>query len=360
MDEWPGRWVDDEDVAAACGDERDWFQYQHRLKASRNIRDTFWEVRGRRRKLTSRYLGRGRKFEFAQIQIVGDVGASKSTLSVKEAAYWHERGHVVVTNGPALFGLRVEGSEIYTIVDRVPQMTVIIIDEAHSGLGGNLVQTIGYQEFLKLCAGIRKKQCRLILPTAMAEDVGRRIREMTSEVWEPVKPTIARRDYGYRITQPPHSDPANFVLCWQIWHGFPFREHRYRSKFPKADDIRLQQGEPVRRAFLCTDSFMPLDTFTGDHARREAMDEYREQQNQQNLTAEHQTVLMYLARRLQDEEGPPTYIHPETVSFDTGIEKARLGRVMLALFGDVDDMQARQGYRMEKIGPAMMRKFRRG
>ena len=61
--EWAGRWVTEENVQNACGDERDWFTYEMRHKAYDDAWSRYYWSDKRKR-------NRGSKFKFAQIMII--------------------------------------------------------------------------------------------------------------------------------------------------------------------------------------------------------------------------------------------------------------------------------------------------
>ena len=61
--EWAGRWVTEEDVQNACGDERDWFTYEMRHKAYDDAWARYYWSSKRKR-------NHGSKFKFAQIMIL--------------------------------------------------------------------------------------------------------------------------------------------------------------------------------------------------------------------------------------------------------------------------------------------------
>ena len=214
---WAGRWIDEDDVAMSCGDERDWFDDpEMRFQAHRDAMTRFRQGRARRRKMAS-------GFNFAQVMFIGDMGASKSVSACHEAYRWFQRGHPFFHNGGFNFGRLVEGADIYELVDRVPRHSVIGLDEAHTGLESGMAMSTGVRSFAILCAGLRKKNCKLLLMSAMARMVVRIVREMTSEVRRPLKIQASPLDHGFGIEYPAHSDPRNFVLCWEVWYDFPFR-----------------------------------------------------------------------------------------------------------------------------------------
>ena len=109
-------------------------------------------------------------FDFAQIMWVGDMGASKSVSAAEEAFYWFQRGHPFFHNGGFNFGRVVEGADIYEIIANVPMYSVIAIDEAHTGLESGMSMSTGVRGFAILCAGLRKKGCKLLLMSCHGQD----------------------------------------------------------------------------------------------------------------------------------------------------------------------------------------------
>ena len=353
--EWAGRWVSEQDVLMACGDPRDWFTYEMRLQAYQEAWARYYHARRRKRNPSS-------KFNFAQVMIIGDMGASKSTMAAWECHKYWQRGHAVFHNGPFLFGRVVEGSAIYEIVDQVPRNSIVVIDEAHSTLDSGMVMSSGIRAFNSLCAGLRKKNCRLILISAMASMIGRRVRDMCSEVWRPCKPNIEAADFGYSVEYPGHSNPRNFVFAWEVWRDFPFRgedltssRHRRRG-FGPSDDTRVATGEAVRNAFLLTNSFDPVEPGVAQqYATKEAMNKYRNQA-QQGLTEEHRNLVAYLWGRCT-EAAPPAHINAAAVAFQLGMNPAAVGRMMSGLFGDVDGIKTSKGYDLPTIKDAISDRF---
>ena len=354
--EWPGRWANEDDVAMACGDERDWFTHKMRLAAYRDQRARYKLARRRRRNLA-------RHFNFAQIMIVGDMGENKSSLAVFEAQKWEQRGHLVVHNGPYLGGRYVGGSGIYQIVDRIPRNSVVLIDEAHTGLESGMAMAAGVREFIILCAGLRKKNCRLLLVSAMDTMVVRRAREMTSEVWKPLRPKVHTANFGYDTPLPGHSNPANFCLVWDIWRGFPYRGQNLIDRngrkrgFGRPDDRRLVMGEAVRNAFLLNDSFQPVESATAHQfATKKAMDLHREREAHRGLTDDHRQLIGYLWNRSNSADAP-LHIKAPAIALALGMPSAAVGRLLSALFGDVDGIQTAKGYDVDMMKDALTAKF---
>ena len=165
-DQWPGRWVDARDVMLSSGDERDWFTFPQRMEAHVRAMKLFrqcseaptpaqaWPQPGLR--LRPDHVGGGHG---GVEERVGGRGG---------AFYWFQRGHPFFHNGGFNFGRVVEGADIYEIIANVPMYSVIAIDEAHTGLESGMSMSTGVRGFAILCAGLRKKGCKLLLMSAMA------------------------------------------------------------------------------------------------------------------------------------------------------------------------------------------------
>ena len=354
--QWAGRWINEEDVALSFGDDRDWFSLEQRMATFHEGVQRYQTARRRRRKLSS-------GFDFAQVMFVGDMGAKKSVAMGHEAYKWFQRGHPFFHNGGYNFGRLVEGAEMYELVDRVPRNALIAIDEAHTGLESGMAMATGVRAFAILGAGLRKKNCKLFLATAMAKMVVRTVREMTSEVRQPLKVGITVQDHGYPLDYPQHSNPLNFVLVWQVWLNFPFRgvdltEGKRRTRnngLGPADDTRMAHGESVRNAFLITDSFRPVDTAQAQrYAGKAAMDEARSAHT--GFTDEHRRVVTYLWERATSGECPP-YIKPEMVGMALGMKPSAVGRLMNGIFGDVEGVRKKDGYDMAIVGNKIAERF---
>ena len=354
--QWAGRWINEEDVALSSGDDRDWFTLEQRMATFHEGVQRYQTARRRRRKLSS-------GFNFAQVMFVGDMGAKKSVAMGHEAYKWFQRGHPFFHNGGYNFGRLVEGAEIYELVDRVPRNAVIAIDEAHTGLESGMAMATGVRAFAILGAGVRKKNCKLLMASAMAKMVVRTVREMTSEVRRPLQVGISVQDHGYSLDYPEHSNPLNFVLVWQVWLDFPFRgvdltEGKRRGRnngLGPADDTRMAQGEGVRNSFLLTDSFRPVDTAHAQrYAGKAAMDEARSAQT--GFTDDHRHVVTYLWERATSGECP-AFIKPEMMGMALGMKPSAVGRLMNGIFGDVAGVRKKDGYDMAIVGNKIAERF---
>ena len=355
---WAGRWIEEPDVALSSGDDRDWFRYQMRLRAHLDGMKRFRQARRYRRKLSS-------GFEFAQVMFVGDMGAKKSVSAAHEAYKWFQRGHPFFHNGGFNFGRLVEGSDIYELVDAVPRNSVIGLDEAHTGLESPMAMSTGVRSFGILEAGLRKKNCKILLMSAMAKMIVRTVRDMTSEVRRPLKVNIQENDHGFKVDYAPHLDPRNFVVVYEVWRDFPFRgidltegKRARKDGLGPPDDVRMVQGDSVRNAYLLTDSFRPVDTAHAQRfAGKAAMDAARAGNNAAGgLSDDHRMLISYLWQ-FSASGGAPRFIQVEAIALELEMESSHVGRLMRGLFGTVDGIKKKGGYDMMMLQEAIAAKF---
>ena len=358
---WPGETVTEDAVAVASGDERDWFIYRMRLAAFRRGRALFLRARRRRRKYSS-----GLRHE--QIMFVGQMGAKKTVSAAEEAFRWYQRGHPVFHNGGFLFGNYVQGSDIYEIVDDVPKYSVILVDEAHSTLESGSGATTGVRGFVILEAGLRKQNGKLLLMSAMAKKVHPMVREMCSTVRRPLKVIIRKEDFGYAVSEPGHSDPANFVIVWEEWRDYPFlgtdiidgqvgQKGKYGLGPP--DAVMMAQGESVRNAYMLIDSFAPVERSVAmRYAGKQAMeDAWARKEGGGELSDDQQAIVWWLHQRLQQPECPAT-LKTGVVAMAVEMGDSYVGRQMSKLFGDIDGVQAsRGGWKTDQLRRALAAKF---
>lgn len=357
---WPGETVTEDAVAVASGDERDWFIYRMRLAAFRRGRALFQQARKRRRKYSS-------GFRHEQIMFVGQMGAKKTVSAAEEAFKWYQRGHPVFHNGGFLFGNEVKGADIYEIVDDVPKYSVILVDEAHSTLESGSGTTTGVRGFVILEAGLRKQNGKLLLMSAMAKKVHPMVREMCSTVRRPLKVVIRKEDFSYAVSEPGHSDPANFVIVWEEWRDYPFlgtdiidgqvgQKGKYGLGPP--DAVMMAQGESVRNAYMLIDSFAPVERSVAmRYAGKQAMEDAWARKEGGELSDDQQAIVWWLHERLQQPECPAT-LKTAVVAMAVGMGDSYVGRQMSGLFGDIDGVQAsRGGWKTDQLRRALAAKF---
>lgn len=276
--DWPGRPVDDDDVRDASTDFRDWFNVHERLAAFHAAEDVHeYVLKNPRRRWKVGQEEDG--WNFGMRMVVGKMGAKKSIWVCRQAYKWYAKGYPVFSNATLLFGNRVTGAELYDIVALIPPNSFIFIDEAHSTFESRLSGTTGVMAFEGMTAGLRKKNCHMDFASALSQRISRGIRVDCEELIRPIKMEVAlKTDRKYSNK----TNPANFMMAWQHWGGYPFAEHDIiapRMKqhgIGKPHHVRLAKGEGVRNAFLLTDSFDPLGIMEAQmYAGRQAMDDSR-------------------------------------------------------------------------------------
>ena len=270
VDEWPGQRATPERIALASGDEEDWFTYEEHVHAWQQAEDNFDFNRKRR----GRSLKAG--FEFAQILVTGKMGAFKSVSVTDEVLRYYERGHAVFHNGYQLLGWELGDMEIFDIVETIPKYSVVVLDEAHATLESAMGRSVALRMFLFLATGLRKKGCRIYLPSANDRMIYAPIREMCSEVRRPRKvnvqvnrPRLRWEKGGIRQAL----RPENFIYAYDVWRDYPYqrgdiltgqvtegrgRQQRRNGGLGPPDDTIVVHGERVRNAMLLNDSFKPV------------------------------------------------------------------------------------------------------
>ena len=109
------------------------------------------------------------------------------------------------------------------MVELIPRHSILAIDEAHSVLDSRLSGTYGLSSFEQLLAGLRKKDCKVFLASAMWQMIAPQVRSMTSELITPLKVNVDRSTVDGRRSIPPSRDRANFIVVAEHRGNFPFR-----------------------------------------------------------------------------------------------------------------------------------------
>ena len=269
VSEWPGRWVDENDViqAAKNGYGRDWFRYWHRY----NRWEEVWGEggvyeRARAKMKPDDYF---RVFDWNQRLLFGDYGAGKSTRFVALANHWAQHGIPTFHNGLYLGGRVVEGDEIFTLMQYMPKCSVLGHDEAHGTAPGRLAASTAVATLRGLGANIRKLNVDWSLIGAQYKDVHPMVLEECVEAMELKKVPVQIDDETLRHTEP-WNNPANFVLAWNLWLDYPYKRMRERQRqsrrnrdqeeeevegFGTPDFWGEMDVEEARWAFALTDSF---------------------------------------------------------------------------------------------------------
>ena len=280
-DKWAGRPVDQQDIEAASGDPDDYFSARQRLAVARETEKAYRRHHLRPQQWTRRTR---EKFQWGLVIVSAPMGFGKTTAASLIARKWYRRGHMVFHPGGFLFGRVVNQADLYTLVDNVPLYSVILVDEAHSGLEASMSNTKGVSSFSQLCAGLRKKRCLIILMSAMAWQLAPSIKRMCTEVWRPLKMTVKYRE-GVKPGKG-LKNPGNFTLRMEIYKNSPFNraatgvkaKESYMGFGPPDKEVRwadtLAQRRQVMLAQASIDTFMPVEPGVArNYATKAAQDE---------------------------------------------------------------------------------------
>ena len=332
--EWPGRRTNEEDVAAACGDGRDWFRYWHRLEKHREL----WASYDRRRqgKKDDHYY---RGFKWNQRLIIGMYGVGKTTIAVANGLSRLQRGFPFFHNGSGLVGWVLFGDEIFTAMAIIPPCSVLLFDEAHTTLPGRLGGSTAVSVCQSLGANIRKINCQWDIVSAQHNTVHQMIRADCVEVLRPFKPDIdtggTRRPTGLQTW----NDNRNFILAWDVWEGTPFADpevRRWGMDTKPADYWALLSGEAARNAFLMTDSFQRIDAGNAVLADKEnikdSLRRLRGQAESDARSPQQAAVLEVVASIVESNTNEP-YVTAGQISQATGFNSASVGRIVNEMFG---------------------------
>ena len=260
MSAWPGRWITRYDIMASCGDDRDWFRYGHKFEAYKQVVMEFFHARHARRSIR-------KDFSWNQVLLMGDYGVGKTTLAAKIALEMFRLGHPVFSNASILFGWHLEAEELYTALGSMPKNAFLLVDEGSAALSGRMGHGVSVATFTEMNLNSRKKNVYLMYATAQDWELAASVRRGCKEVWRPLpkdRMIILNDEDGDDWSaekRPPHSDPDNFRLAWDVWDGFPYRKADIIDG--KDDDkgfgdptvTMYDEGENVRMAYLLNDSF---------------------------------------------------------------------------------------------------------
>ena len=261
MSAWPGTWINQYDVMASMGDDRDWFRYWHKYNAwEQVVKEFFWNRKKRREK------DRSKDFKWNQVLIMGDYGVGKTTLGSKIALECFRQGHAVFSNASLMFGWHLEGEELYTAMGFMPRDALLLVDEGSAALAGRVGHGVAIASFGEMNLNSRKKNAIVVYMTAQDYELAAVIRRGCKEVWRP-KPKdkmviVDDEDDDWSGERRlPHSNPDNFRIAWDVWDDFPYRKADIIDG--KQDDegfgdptfTYYDEGENVRMAFMLNNSF---------------------------------------------------------------------------------------------------------
>ena len=254
---WPGEPIGRQRLKESWGDEREWFRYGHRLGAAERMWVQWARARVRRRNLSAGW-------SWNQVLIVGEYGASKTTLGNYLALNDAERGHPLFFNADLLWGWELQGRAAYTAMSLMPKYSWLLWDEASSALPSRLNSGV----FVTIAGdnnlNTRKIGARVAYMSAQDREVAPKIRQECYQVMLPVKVegVVAPTSGGEDRRPSPANDPDNFRLIWHVWSGFPFKRKNLiegtdvnQKTMGKPDFTMYAHGERVRRAFLLNDTW---------------------------------------------------------------------------------------------------------
>ena len=268
MSMWPGTWVNERFVMAACGDERDWFRYWHRHQAYARAWAEFCDARRRRRKFSS-------GFDWNQVLIIGDFGAKKTTLGIKVARYFFGLGHPVFSNASCLFGWHLPHETLYTSMAQMPKNSVLLIDESSAALASRVAHGVAISTFVEMSLNTRKQNCYTILMSAQDRDVAASVRHHCREVWRPLGIDALTLDAPSRPIARQSENPNNFAMGWDVWDDYPYRRsdiiegRKEDAGFGPPSATWYDEGEAVRNAYLLNDTFQLAQVGAATTADRE-------------------------------------------------------------------------------------------
>ena len=251
IDEWPGYKVTLAEVAAACGDGRDYFRYWHRALRHLETWEVFYAARERHNEQW--YYDH---WDWNQRLIMGIWGGGKTSIMVVDALGGNQDGIPCFHNGGPLFGWFLPGDEVFTAMGTIPPVSNLKTDEAHMVAARRLGAMTSVGVLKDLGANIRRKLCKWDLATGHYKDVHPQILEDCVEVLEAIKvqpSDTGRRPAGLEAWD----DPNNFLVAWKHWGGSPFKNKPDWQREGLGDDYAYGWYDwvAVRNAYALNDSF---------------------------------------------------------------------------------------------------------
>ena len=375
MDEWPGEDLTEDDVWLAALDERDWFDFPRRLQAHhdyRNRLDMGWYRRQRG------IWGRKRpppRFDFAQIGVVGDMGAGKTTIVGSEIEHYGQFGHPAFhlynpDNGRPSWtvGKKIHPADLYEVIEVLPMGSILAVDEGHTFFDSRMAGTSGIGAWQQHSAGLRKALCRIYIPTAMMVLLAPNVRESCSEVWQPLKVEVD----DHRLPDekpPPQSDPKNFLQVWHCWFGHPFRRadiingrNRVKRGLGPPHDTQVRQGAAVREGFKITDTFLRVaGAQAQQYARKSQQEEARERRRgEQDDVSTLSPVQNSVLRSIWETciNGYSEDFTVGSIAFKAQVNQSAASQMVSAFLGDIPGVKKADGrYRCDRVMKVLPMKF---
>ena len=344
--DWPGRRVDEIDVAEACGDGRDWFRFWHRIEKHRELwaKYDYWSAR----RTSDDYY---RDFEWNQRLIMGPYGAGKTTTGVLTGIARLQDGFPFFHNGPSLVGWVLEGDEIFTTMAVQPPCSYLLLDEANTTIPGRLVGATGVAMMRELAANIRKINCQWDIVAAQWYSIHPAARLECFQVLQPF--SVGMADEWPGVDE--WDNPSHFNLAWMVWEDYPFQKPEVQKGGLDAipyDYWCSLSGDPARDAFALTDSFRRVNAGEAALARSEniknRMREIREDNKTNGRSPKESAVneaLDAILKGIDPDESP--FIRPGDLAYVTGLHGSEVGRIINDKYGIKNERN--KGYSTELL-----------
>ena len=251
-EKWPGVPVTEEHVELAAGHALDVLSREERLRAHRMV-DALFHERYETRRVMPHWV-----FQL----LLGQMGSGKTTLALLMAAMAHIKGWPVFHTGSLLFGRALRANEVYTAVNNIPDNSVYFIDEAHVFMGLAADNSRHSMLLLQSIAGLRKKNCKLMLATAADDLMSRKLKREAHEVLTPWKPALlntrrsgSRRDVRRRMMRLPPLNAAPeksslFRMGYDTIENYPFAQDGILERMGLAPSHENPETHTVRRRII--------------------------------------------------------------------------------------------------------------
>ena len=274
MRNWPGVPVTEADVVKASGHRLDKLSLEDRLDAHRAVTAGFLEH------YPEREIVEQWRFEL----IIAGMGRGKTTLASIDASYEYGcLGVPVFHTGELLFGRKLAANEVYSAITRIPDNSILFIDEAPVYFGIGMDNSRASRLMQQSLAGLRKKNCHLILATATDHLLARGVKRETSQVLVPWIPKlepaphdslrdIRRKRLGLKNLYAAPRGSNFYRLVWDTIGSPerpPFKERSLLTEIGlEPDPTALDEQEIIRRVMppiwvrqgkLLNDSFRPVN-----------------------------------------------------------------------------------------------------
>ena len=355
-DLWPGARRTRYDVMAACGDSRDWFRFWWRYEAfcrHWGLWVDAWNRRGG--DLAHGDYG----FNFNLILILGPYGRGKTSLGIYECTKFSDVGHPIFSNAACLLGWRLDPNALYTAIADAPKHASFLLDEASTDFASGMGSGVAISIFGEQLLNTRKQNVKGIFITAQDYALAKRIRQEIFEVWMPVpkdKIHIVGASYGVRPLLPA-ADPSKFQTAWLVWTDFPYRrnnliegdEGRGAGNFGPPSFILYQDGDPMRDAYLLTDTFELARAGSGRVADKDVIkDATRRQLGINDPADEAMAGLLDYILGLEGRTDFGAYVTATEIAESLNVANEKVGLDLRKLFPSIRPKRG-HGYAVEDL-----------